>query len=118
MLRRIARLVEKMPMKPRYMLAAARIPDTAVEMRLYRSGDVYSIKVPGRGDLMNSRMTGSEKDLARLAFESIGQCEHPRVLIGGLGMGFHWLPRSRGSVRTPRSWWRSWCPRSLRGTAP
>jgi spermidine synthase len=75
-------------MKPRTLLAAAVIPDTTVEMRLYQSGDVFSIKVPGRGDLMNSRMTGSEKDLARLAFESIGERESPRVLIGGLGMGF------------------------------
>jgi spermidine synthase len=45
------------------------IPGTDREMRQYRSGDLFSIKTPGRGDLMNSRMHGSEKALADLACE-------------------------------------------------
>jgi spermidine synthase len=57
-------------------------------MRLYRSGDLFSIKIPGRGDLMNSRMHGSEKALADLACARLGHTKSPRLLIGGLGMGF------------------------------
>ena len=75
-------------MIPRILLGTALIPGTAKEMRLYQSGDVFSIKIPGRGDLMNSRVHGSEKALARLACERIGGNENPRLLIGGLGMGF------------------------------
>ena len=75
-------------MIPRILLGTASIPDTGKEMRLYQSGDLFSIKIPGRGDLMNSRMHGSEKALADLACERLGSRKSPRLLIGGLGMGF------------------------------
>ena len=75
-------------MIPRILLGTASIPGTDKEMQLYRSGEVFSIKIPGRGDLMNSRMHGSEKALADLACESIARSAKPRLLIGGLGMGF------------------------------
>jgi len=73
---------------PRVLLGSARIPNTAVELRLYRSGDLFSIKIPGRGDLMNSRMHGSEQALADLACAGLAAKQAARVLIGGLGMGF------------------------------
>lgn len=75
-------------MIPRILLGTALIPDTKVEMRLYQSGELFSIKIPGRGDLMNSRMHGSEKALADLACERLVGNPKPRLLIGGLGMGF------------------------------
>jgi spermidine synthase len=75
-------------MLPRLLLGTALIPGTATQLRLYQSGDVFSIKIPGRGDLMNSRMHGSEQALADLACERIRDTEKPRLLIGGLGMGF------------------------------
>jgi spermidine synthase len=75
-------------MLPRTLLGAALIPDTRVEMRLYQAGDVFSIKIPGRGDLMNSRMHGSEEALAASACERIGRGAAARLLVGGLGMGF------------------------------
>jgi spermidine synthase len=75
-------------MIPRILLGTATIPDTDKEMRLYQSGDLFSIKIPGRGDLMNSRMHGSEEALANLAFERLTRSKRARVLIGGLGMGF------------------------------
>ena len=75
-------------MIPRILLGTARIPDTKVEMRLYQSGELFSIKIPGRGDLMNSRMHGSEKALADLACARLAGTAKPRLLIGGLGMGF------------------------------
>ncbi|MDR3512470.1 MAG: spermidine synthase [Caulobacteraceae bacterium] len=42
----------------------------------------------GSTELMNSRRSGSEKDLARLACARIAGRPSARVLIGGLGMGF------------------------------
>ena len=68
--------------------ASATIPGTKTELRLYRSGDLFSIKIPGRGDLMNSRMHGSERALATLACERLGAKKNARLLLGGLGMGF------------------------------
>ena len=75
-------------MIPRVLLDTALIPDTKISMQLYQSGDLFSIKIPGRGDLMNSRVHGSEKALADLACERLGANKKPRILIGGLGMGF------------------------------
>ena len=75
-------------MIPSVLLASAPIPGTNKELRLYRRGDEFSIKIPGRGELMNSRVHGSEQALAELACARIGHCAQPRLLIGGLGMGF------------------------------
>jgi spermidine synthase len=73
---------------PRLLLGTASIPGTDKELRLYQSGELFSIKILGRGDLMNSRMHGSEKALADLACEKLGDTPKARLLIGGLGMGF------------------------------
>lgn len=78
------------------LLATAQIPDTRKELRLYQQTDgMYSIKMPGRGELMNTRAHGSERALAELACERItahghprSGRGHPRLLVGGLGMGF------------------------------
>ena len=75
-------------MLPRILLGTALIPDTKTELQLFQSGDLFSIMIPGRGDLMNSRVHGSEKALAHLACERLGGRAKPRLLIGGLGMGF------------------------------
>jgi spermidine synthase len=73
---------------PRTLLATALIPGTDTELRLYQAGELFSIKILGRGDLMNSRVHGSEKALAELACEKVRAVQSPRVLVGGLGMGF------------------------------
>jgi len=75
-------------MIPRILLGTAAVPGTKSQMQLYQSGDVFSIKIPGRGDLMNSRMHGSEKALATLACAQLEGNDKPRLLVGGLGMGF------------------------------
>jgi len=75
-------------MLPRILLATAVVPDTKTKLQLFQSGDLFSIMIPGRGDLMNSRVHGSEKALAQLACEQLGDRPKPRLLIGGLGMGF------------------------------
>jgi spermidine synthase len=73
---------------PRTLLGTAVIPGTDKELQLFQSGDVFSMKIPGRGDLMNSRVHGSENALAELACAKLGHVRQPRLLIGGLGMGF------------------------------
>lgn len=57
------------------------------ELRLKRRGDEFSIML-GTNELMNSRLSGSEEALATLAAERLAGTSAPRVLIGGLGMGF------------------------------
>jgi spermidine synthase len=42
----------------------------------------------GQNELMNSRLSGSEEALATITCEKIGRRKTPRILIGGLGMGF------------------------------
>jgi spermidine synthase len=57
------------------------------ELRLMRRGHEYSIKL-GVAELMTSRLFASEAALATLAAERLNGRLKPRVLIGGLGMGF------------------------------
>ncbi len=56
-------------------------------MKLYQRAHEFSISVKNE-ELMNSRMHGSEDALAELACRQVRDRKHPRVLIGGLGMGF------------------------------
>jgi spermidine synthase len=72
--------------KPWELLDTARIPGGG-EIRLHRRDTEYSIRVPGY-ELMNSRVHGSEEELARLAMANVDAWPEPRVLVGGLGMGF------------------------------
>ncbi len=52
-----------------------------------RRGAEFSIRL-GHNELMNSRRGGSEEALATIACQRIRAREQPRILIGGLGMGF------------------------------
>jgi hypothetical protein len=73
-------------MIPWIHLDTAQVPGGG-ELRLSRRGDEFSIRL-GHNELMNNRLSGSEKALATLAFERIKDRARPRMLIGGLGMGF------------------------------
>jgi spermidine synthase len=74
-------------MVPWTLLGSTTIPGDGGEMRLYRRGAEFSIRV-GPHELMNSRVHASEEALADLACARISDRETARVLIGGLGMGF------------------------------
>ncbi|MBX4894749.1 spermidine synthase [Rhizobium bangladeshense] len=74
-------------MLPWIQLDSATIPGEDGELRLKRRGSEFSI-VLGANELMNSRLSGSEEALATLAWERIKAHPTPRILIGGLGMGF------------------------------
>jgi spermidine synthase len=73
-------------MIPWVQLGAAPVPGGG-ELRLMRRGAEFSIRL-GVKELMNSRLSGSEKALAELACAKIRDRARPRLLIGGLGMGF------------------------------
>jgi spermidine synthase len=73
-------------MIPWEFLGSARAPD-GEELSLYRHGDEFSIRVQNR-PLMDSTVHGSEDALAELACARIARRSSPRVLIGGLGMGY------------------------------
>jgi spermidine synthase len=71
------------------LIGTAEIPGKGSELRLLQRNDEFSIKIAGStGELMNSRLHGSEDALATLACKRIGDRPNPKVLIGGLGMGF------------------------------
>lgn len=74
-------------MIPWVQLGVAQVPGGEGELRLMRRGGEYSI-MAGANELMNSRLGGSEKALASLALQRLGDRRAPRILIGGLGMGF------------------------------
>ncbi len=73
-------------MKAWEILGQARTPDGAT-MTLTRSGDEHVIRVDGQ-HLMSSRMHSSEDALAAIVCDRIPPRPRPRVLVGGLGMGF------------------------------
>src|SRR3569832_2336351 len=74
-------------MTPWVQLAVANMPGGGGDLRLMQRGTEFSI-MAGSNELMNSRLSGSEEALATLAWERIRHRPNPRILIGGLGMGF------------------------------
>ena len=74
-------------MIPWTLLDTAPVPGGGGELRLMRRGAEFSIRL-GHNELMNSRLSGSEEALATIACERIRSRAEPRILIGGLGMGF------------------------------
>jgi spermidine synthase len=74
-------------MIPWQLLDSAQVPGENAELRLYRRDGEFSIRL-GASELMNSRVHGSEDAMAELACARIVPLPSPRVLIGGLGMGY------------------------------
>jgi len=70
-------------------IGTASIPGKGSELRLLQRNDEFSIRITGTpGELMNTRLHGSEDALAELACRRIADRPQARVLVGGLGMGF------------------------------
>src|SRR3954467_9202239 len=74
-------------MIPWSLIDTAPVPGGTGELRLMQRGSEFAIKL-GQNELMNSRLSGSEESLATLACEKFRNRKAPRILIGGLGMGF------------------------------
>jgi spermidine synthase len=73
-------------MKPWELLGETRTPDGTL-LALQRRDREYVILANGKS-LMSSLMHGSEEALAAHACRRVREWERPRVLVGGLGMGF------------------------------
>jgi spermidine synthase len=74
-------------MIPWELIDSARVPGTGGDISLYKRGDEFSIRLE-QGELMNSRVHGSEDALAELACARIAGRPRPCLLIGGLGIGY------------------------------
>jgi len=72
--------------KPREVIDRGTTPDGS-PLELAIEHGHYIIRV-GDVPLMSSHMHGSEKAMATFAREELGERDAPRVLVGGLGMGF------------------------------
>jgi spermidine synthase len=68
-------------------LASAKVKGGKNELKLYQRGDDFSVRI-GLQELMNSRVHGSEEALAELACARVEGRATPKVLVGGLGMGY------------------------------
>jgi len=75
-------------MTPWTLLDSTQVPGNGGELRLYQRNNEFSIKIVGRGELMNSRIHDSENALAEHTCARLVDCAKPQLLIGGLGMGF------------------------------
>src|SRR4051794_4061317 len=73
-------------MVPWQILERAAVPGGG-ELTLCRRGDEFAIRVNG-AELMASRAHASEERMAVLACERLEKVAKPRVLIGGLGLGY------------------------------
>jgi spermidine synthase len=80
-------IILEVTMIPWQLLDSAQVPGGNENIRLYRRGGEFSIRVDG-SELMNSRVHGSEEAMAELACARIASLSRPQVLIGGLGMGY------------------------------
>jgi spermidine synthase len=78
------------------LVGTAILPDGGT-LRLMRRGEHFAIMY-GREQLMSSWDSGSEESLARIVCERL-TLDNPRLLIGGLGMGFT-LSAALGAVAT------------------
>ncbi|WP_297823192.1 hypothetical protein [uncultured Paraglaciecola sp.] len=76
-------------MIPWIQLGTAQIPNNGGELKFTQRGDEFSIRLSGiRGELMNSRLYNSEKELAELGCAHVKSANNAQVLVGGLGMGY------------------------------
>ena len=73
-------------MLPWELLGDATAPDGTL-LSLTRRGHEYVILASGKS-LMSNRMHGSEEALASFGLASLPNPREPRVLVGGLGMGY------------------------------
>ncbi|MEN8662095.1 MAG: spermine synthase [Lentimonas sp.] len=73
-------------MKPKIKLAEVTL-DGGATMALYSHDGTYSMSVNGQ-ELMHSEACASERLMGTLGIEQVPLDETPRILIGGLGLGF------------------------------
>jgi spermidine synthase len=75
-------------MIPWKLIDTTQIPGNAGKLQLHQRNTEFAISIVGGAVLMSTRAHGSEDALAELTCSKIADRPQPRVLIGGLGMGF------------------------------
>jgi len=73
-------------MKPERLIDCTATP-SGDELFLYERDGVFTLRIGGI-ELMTSRAHDSEEELAWMAMKLVDRKLRPRVLVGGLGMGF------------------------------
>jgi spermidine synthase len=73
-------------MRRRELIAESTTPD-GESLTLTVEGHEHVVRVRGE-TLMSSRQSGSEQAMAKLALQHSSATPNPRILVGGLGMGF------------------------------
>jgi spermidine synthase len=73
-------------MKPERLIDSTPTPG-GDELSLYERDGTYTLRISGI-ELMTSRAHDSEEKLASTAIGLVGRKRAPRVLVGGLGMGY------------------------------
>ncbi len=81
------------------VLDRVKLPGT--EMLLLRAGEHIAIRV-GKRTLMSSDVHDSEDEFGRIVASVVGEVAKPRILIGGLGLGFTLRAVLDGVPRTAR----------------
>ena len=105
-------------MKRFVLLDTTPIPDNGGALCLFEYGEDFVIKIQGGdgGQLMNTRMHGSEDALAEIPCRKVAGRPDSRVLIGGLGMGFTLASALKHLGKNAEVWWPNWCLGSWNGT--
>ena len=75
------------PRAPSVLAKTPAIAPDGARFTLHEHDGDYFMKLNGR-QLMSTTSTTSEILLAKLACENLSRHPHPRVLVGGLGLGF------------------------------
>ncbi len=73
-------------MKPERLIDSTPTPG-GDELCLYERDGTYTLRISGV-ELMTSRAHASEEKMASMAMKLVGRKRGPRVLVGGLGMGY------------------------------
>ncbi len=74
-------------MIPWKVLDTAKVPGGDEVLRLKQRGHEFVIML-GDNQLMSNRLSATEQALATIACDGLRAAKQPRILIGGLGMGF------------------------------
>jgi len=77
-----------MPKTSWELLDTAQIPGSSDELELHQRDGEFSISTKSGAQLMSTLEHESEDVLAKLTCKKIARRPRPRVLIGGLGMGY------------------------------
>jgi len=73
-------------MKPERLIDSTPTPG-GDDLQLYERDGVFTLRISGI-ELMTSRAHDSEEELAWMAMKLVDRKSRPRVLVGGLGMGY------------------------------